>query len=294
MFGHASHGLFVSHSFFTAFLFLQQHTKLPPLTIWHSIVTILWGLRLFTFLTYREYVSWPALHQKVVEVQGKMNIPYASKVLCWLVYSFFYLALMASCWSRHQQGAALVAIAVAATTTAPETLSSSVTAAAVPTHCWGVLGYVGLLMQSTGLVLESVADLQKTKFKSRNHFTWCNIGLWRISTHPNYFGEGLFWLGTYLSHGFYSIFHSLLATVGLAFIMVVLKGSARSLASKQKEKYGQDPDFCDFQRSHNVFGPKHWWVTTPGSNINNSNRVDVTNNEELHRPFGNDEEPSVL
>jgi hypothetical protein len=26
---------------------------------------------------------------------------------------------------------------------------------------------------------------------------------------------------------------------------------------KQKEKYGQDPAFYDFQRSHNVFGLKH-------------------------------------
>jgi steroid 5-alpha reductase family enzyme len=226
------------------------------LTMWHSTVTILWGLRLFTFLTYREYISWPALHQKVVEVQAKMNIPFASKVLCWLVYSFFYVALMASCWSRHRQSAIVASVAT------PETLSSAVAA----TYCWGVVGYVGLFLQSMGFILESIADTQKTKFKSRNHFTWCNVGLWRISTHPNYFGEGLFWLGTYLSHGFHAIFPSVLATIGLAFIMVVLKGSARSLASKQKEKYGQDPDFCDFQRSHNVFGPKQWWANTLDSN----------------------------
>jgi steroid 5-alpha reductase family enzyme len=258
-------------------LILQKQTKLPHLTIWHSSITILWGVRLFTFLTYREYVSWPALHQKVVEVQAKMNIPYASKLLCWLVYSFFYVALMASCWSRHRQ-AASAAVSAATAAVASETLSSSATGV------WGVLGYIGLLMQSTGLILESVADMQKTAFKSRNHFTWCNVGLWRISTHPNYLGEGLFWLGTYLSHGFHSIFPSVLATAGLAFIMVVLKGSARSLASKQKEKYGQDPDFCDFQRSHNVFGPKHWSVNTPRSdnhNIIHNNHVDdATNGEE--------------
>lgn len=231
---------------------------MPTLTVIHSAVTIVWGLRLFSFLTIREYVSWPALHQKVVEVQAKMNIPFASKLLCWLVYSFFYVALMASCWSRHLQGAAMAA-------TASDTL---------PAVAWGVLGHVGLLMQSTGLVLESVADMQKTNFKSRNHFTWCNVGLWRFSTHPNYLGEGLFWLGTYLAHGFYALLPSAFATAGLAFIMVVLKGSARSLASKQKEKYGQDPEFCDFQRTHNVFGPKHWWLKMP----DNGNNGDEPNN----------------
>jgi protein-S-isoprenylcysteine O-methyltransferase Ste14 len=220
-------------------------------------------------------VSWPALHQKVVEVQAKMNIPYASKILCWLVYSFFYVALMASCWSRHRQGA-IVAAAAEAVSSGAMSLSSAHEAASC---CWGVLGYVGLWMQSTGLILESVADLQKSKFKSRNHFTWCNVGLWRISTHPNYFGEGLFWLGTYLSHGFHSIFPSILATAGLGFIMIVLKGSARSLASKQKDKYGQDPDFCDFQRSHNVFGPKHWWVNyTSGSSSSSNNGINNNNN----------------
>lgn len=220
----------------------QSPLPLPKLTILHSAVTILWGLRLFSFLTVREYITWPALHQKVVEVQAKMNIPYASKVLCWWVYSFFYVALMASCWSRLLQSS--VVVGADGTTTA--------------TASWGVLGYVGLLMQSTGLIVETVADMQKSNFKSRNHFTWCNVGLWRFSTHPNYLGEGLFWLGTYLAHGFHLLFPSALATAGLGFIMVVLKGSARSLASKQKEKYGQDPDFHDFQRTHNVFGPKRW------------------------------------
>jgi hypothetical protein len=106
-------------------------------------------------------------------------------------------------------------------------------------------------------LLESIADVQKNRFKSYYRHSWCNVGVWAFSTHPNYLGEGLFWLGTYLSHGFHSIFHSVLATAGLMFVMTVLKGSAKSLSLKQKEKYGQDPAFYDFQRSHNVFGLKH-------------------------------------
>ncbi|KAL3907102.1 MAG: hypothetical protein SGILL_009007 [Bacillariaceae sp.] len=173
-----------------------------------------------------------------------MNIPFASKVLCWFVYSFFYVALMASCWSRLLQVATL-----------------PIADAAVPSpSVWGTMGVLGLLMQSTGLVLETVADAQKNAFKSRNHLSWCNVGLWKFSTHPNYLGEGLFWWGTYLAHGFHSAFPSLLATSGLIFLMVVLKGASRSLASKQKEKYGQDEGFLEFQRSHNVFGPKKWWL----------------------------------
>jgi steroid 5-alpha reductase family enzyme len=124
---------------------------------------------------------------------------------------------------------------------------------------WGLLGFVGLTLQVIGLLLETLADSQKNGFKSRHRHSWCNVGVWKLSTHPNYLGEGLFWWGTYLGNGFHSLPLTLLATTGLGFIMMVLKGAARSLSSKQKEKYGQDADFYEFQRTHNVFGPKHWW-----------------------------------
>ena len=111
----------------------------------------------------------------------------------------------------------------------------------------------------TGLLLETAADFQKNSFKTRNKLSWCNIGVWKYSTHPNYLGEGLFWWGTYLAHGFDNPIPSVLATVGLLTILYVLKGSAKSLSSKQKEKYGQDIDFYQFQRTHNAFGPKQIW-----------------------------------
>mmetsp|Transcript_13722 Transcript_13722/g.27718 ORF Transcript_13722/g.27718 Transcript_13722/m.27718 type:complete len:555 (-) Transcript_13722:358-2022(-) len=247
-----------------ALFFYQKHFELPLPTVLHSSITILWGIRLFSFLAIREYFTWPALHQKVVEVQAKMNIPFASKILCWFVYSFFYVTLVASCWSRLLQ-------------------SSSPS----PSN-WGVLGFVGLSLQIVGLSLETIADLQKNSFKSRNRHSWCNVGVWRHSTHPNYLGEGVFWWGTYLAHGFHSPLPSALATIGLVLILYVLKGSAKSLSSKQKEKYGQEIDFYQFQRTHNVFGPKHMWsrqkveavVATPMNETitNNDIEVSVSNN----------------
>jgi steroid 5-alpha reductase family enzyme len=186
---------------------------------------------MLVFFLWREYISWPALHQKVVELQTRMDIPFASRLLCWFVYSFFYVAMMSMNWSRLQQ----------------------------ESPRWGILGYTGLVVQIAGLVLESIADLQKNGFKARHRHYWCNVGVWNWSTHPNYLGEGLFWWGTYLSHGFSSLLHSLMATVGLVFLTAVLKGSTRSLSHKQREKYGDRPDFCEFQRTHSIWGPKRWW-----------------------------------
>jgi len=230
------YALGVTFPLIVALLFYQKQYELPLPTVFHSVITIVWGVRLFAFLAIREYVTWPALHQKVVEVQAKMKIPFASKILCWFLYSFFYVSLGASCWSRLLQSSS----------------SSSISS-------WGILGYTGLSLQLVGLGLETIADLQKNSFKSSNRHSWCNVGVWKYSTHPNYLGEGMFWWGTYLAHGFHSPFLSILATVGLGFVLYVLKGSAKSLSSKQKEKYGQEVDFYQFQRTHNVFGPKQMW-----------------------------------
>jgi steroid 5-alpha reductase family enzyme len=191
---------------------------------------VAWGVRILSFFLWREYFSWPALHQKVVELQLKMDIPFASRLLCWLVYSFFYVSMMASNWSRLQNNGK-----------------------------WGLLGYTGLLVQVGGLLLETIADMQKNGFKLQHRHSWCNVGVWKWSTHPNYLGEGLFWWGTYLAHGFDSPWHSLLATIGLAFVMTVLKGSTRSLSRKHIEKYSDQPGFYEFHRTHSIWGPKNWW-----------------------------------
>jgi steroid 5-alpha reductase family enzyme len=56
---------------------------------------------------------------------------------------------------------------------------------------------VGFILWSLGLIWESVADYQKSKFKSQpgHENRLCQVGLWRLSRHPNYFGEILLWWG---------------------------------------------------------------------------------------------------
>lgn len=62
------------------------------------------------------------------------------------------------------------------------------------------LVYLGLAIWMAGLVIESIADFQKYHFSqdAKNKGTWIDVGIWKFSRHPNYFGEILVWVGIYL------------------------------------------------------------------------------------------------
>ena len=52
----------------------------------------------------------------------------------------------------------------------------------------------GLIFFILGLGIESIADYQKFKFRRSAHVDeFCNVGLWRLMQHPNYFGEIICW-----------------------------------------------------------------------------------------------------
>jgi steroid 5-alpha reductase family enzyme len=210
-------------------IYIYSERRLSHLTSAHGSLAILWSIRSASFFLWREYVNWPQLHEKVVEVNQMAR--FSSKVFCWFVYSFFYLCMVSPFIFRLRSESA-----------------------------WGVLGKVGLVVQATGFLLETIADYQKSAFKSRpgNRNQWCNAGLFAVSTFPNYLGESMFWTGAYVAGiGSYKKPQEwVMATTGLLFISIVVRGAIFSLGAKHRRKYGDNPDFAQFQESHNILGPK--------------------------------------
>lgn len=60
---------------------------------------------------------------------------------------------------------------------------------------------IGWLMWAVGFMIEGTADQQKLNFKKspENRGKWCNVGLWKYTRHPNYFGEILLWWGIFVA-----------------------------------------------------------------------------------------------
>ncbi|GAV83490.1 DUF1295 domain-containing protein [Cephalotus follicularis] len=60
---------------------------------------------------------------------------------------------------------------------------------------------IGWIMWSLGFLVEAIADQQKLGFKNspENRGKWCNVGMWKYSRHPNYFGEIFLWWGIFVA-----------------------------------------------------------------------------------------------
>lgn len=108
-----------------------------------------------------------------------------------------------------------------------------------------LLSILGVLVTTGGLLLESLADAQKSAFKKLQPRRFCDTGLYRVVRSPNYFGEILVWTGSLLA-GFGSITGWLAWTAAIAgyvCIVLIMIGSARRLELSQESRYGADPEY---------------------------------------------------
>lgn len=227
---------------------IMQRRQRVPL---HAVLVILWSLRLSGFHLWRENVAWPAwgLRMRQVATNQAAQQTTGQRLIvtsgAWLVYSVVYFCMALPALWRLQRH---------------ETYAPSVT--------------VGL--QLLGLVISSLADAQKAQFKLRqqkqqdhgSHHRWCHLGLWKFSTHPNYVGEWLFWLGTVAGgyirprpgYRWQDTRRILAMLIGFGFISSVLDGAVQTLDKAQQRKYGNDPAFLEFTANYGVFGPRiHVW-----------------------------------
>ena len=61
-----------------------------------------------------------------------------------------------------------------------------------------MIEYFGWILWLSSIAFEHTADLQKKKFvrdciENKIKNAVCDVGLWRYSRHPNYFGEWMVW-----------------------------------------------------------------------------------------------------
>jgi steroid 5-alpha reductase family enzyme len=127
---------------------------------------------------------------------------------------------------------------------------------AAPGWIWAIAGAVVWLL---GLVIEAVADAQKSTFKakSENRERFITSGLWKYSRHPNYFGEMLVWWGLFIFavpflHGV--AFSVVIGPVFITLLLLFVSGIPL-LERSAETKYGEDPVYCEYKRRTSILVP---------------------------------------
>jgi steroid 5-alpha reductase family enzyme len=127
-----------------------------------------------------------------------------------------------------------------------------------------ILMLIGTLVWIEGLLIETVADFQKYKYiekakKQNLPRHWVDVGLWKHSRHPNYFGEVSLWVGVYIfTLSRLDLTSSLIGTVGPIFIFLIVRyfSGARILEKKNNERYRDNPEYQKYKQETGLIWPK--------------------------------------
>ena len=105
--------------------------------------------------------------------------------------------------------------------------------------------WIGAAVVLCGILLEAVADAQKSAAKKINSKRFVDTGLYRLVRCPNYLGEVTIWTGALLSGIGASLtwWQWLIAAIGYLGILYVMFSGARRLELRQDEVYGSDPEY---------------------------------------------------
>ncbi|HUW68593.1 MAG TPA: DUF1295 domain-containing protein [bacterium] len=118
---------------------------------------------------------------------------------------------------------------------------------------------VGLAVFLTGLIIESVADVQKYRFKlsPEGASTFMAHGIWKYSRHPNYFGEILVWWGIALPGILVFEGAAWLYMLGPVFItcLLLFVSGIPLLEKSADKKWGADPAYTAYKRRTSILVP---------------------------------------
>jgi steroid 5-alpha reductase family enzyme len=199
---------------------------------WIQIFLLLiWGCRLGFYIIKRESDSNYNSSVKD-QTDSSQQLPLIVKTGIWVSVSFLYVCMFSP---------ALFSLQNDYTVSLFQTIASS----------------IGLLVMAAGVIIETVADNQKSAFKKINPKSFCNIGLYRWVRCPNYLGEISVWLGSFICSATFlgTWWQWVTALAGLVCIVLIMMGSAKRLEKKQLQSYGSNPEFRKYEKSVPILFP---------------------------------------
>ena len=193
-----------------------------------SLLFVIYGIRLGGYLAFREIKSSAYNTKMQGEIHSGEGMKISSKISIWLTSALMYACQTAPLAFRteNQKGST-------------------------------VMLNVGIVISFCGLLIETFADFQKNQAKKKNPARFVDTGLYKIVRCPNYFGEMLFWTGTFVGGitAYSGVLQWAIALLGYLGIVYVMFGGARRLEMRQNRTYGEDPEYQNYVKTTPIMIP---------------------------------------
>ena len=214
-------------------MYLIAPTATP---IWIVLVQaalfLAYGIRLSGFLLVRELKNITFKKTDVAKdtlaKNGEKKMPIFVLVTIWITVSVLYVAQVSPMLFRYTN-----------------------------TNTDYILPVIGFAISVFGLILESVADKQKSAQKKERPDMVATKGLYKMCRCPNYLGEILFWTGVFVSgtSAYWNVGQWIVATLAYVCIVYIMFNGAQRLEKRQMARYGDNEEYNNYANKTPIIIP---------------------------------------
>ena len=218
-------------SVFVMYLINPTATPLWILLI-QAALFVAYGVRLSGFLLVREFKNVTFKKTDVAKdtlaKNGEKKMPVFVLATIWVTVSLLYVAQVSPMLFRYDNAAT----------------------------DW-IVPVVGFAVSVFGLILESIADKQKSAQKKVRPDMVATQGLYKMCRCPNYLGEILFWTGVFISGitAYATVGQWITAVVAYICIVFIMFNGAQRLEKRQMARYGENEEYNTYANKTPIIIP---------------------------------------
>ena len=193
---------------------------------------IAYGVRLSGFLLFRELKSVTFkktdVAKETLAKNGEKKMPIFVLATIWVSVAVLYTAQVSPMLFRFDNGCTDYIVPV-----------------------------IGFVISVCGLILESIADKQKSAQKKLRPDMVATKGLYRICRCPNYLGEIIFWTGVFVSGitAYATIGQWITASLAYVCIVYIMFNGAQRLEKRQMARYGATEEYNSYANKTPIIIP---------------------------------------
>ena len=190
------------------------------LVLIQMVLFIAYGVRLSGFLLVRELknISFKKtdVAKETLAKNNEKKMPVFVLVTIWISVAVLYVAQVSPMLIRYTNASSDVIVPV-----------------------------IGVIVSVAGLILETIADNQKSAQKKVRPDMVATQGLYKLVRCPNYLGEIIFWTGIFISGvtTYATVGQWITAVLAYICIVYIMFNGAQRLEKRQMARYGENEEY---------------------------------------------------